>query len=76
MFARLGKTLAQAGGKLTDMTNMTVFITDPRNGNRLTEIRREIWGDNFAGSALITISALANPISLIEIQGVAVIGDK
>lgn len=76
VFARLGKTLAQAGGKLTDMTNMTVFITDPRNGNRLTEIRREIWGDNFAGSALITISALANPISLIEIQGVAVIGDK
>lgn len=76
VIARLAKTLEQAGGKLSDMTTMTVFITDPRNGTRLTEIRKEIWGDNFPGSALITITALANPTSLIEIQGVAVIGDK
>ena len=76
VFARLAKTLAQAGGKLSDMTTMTVFITDVRNGTRLTEIRKELFGDNFPGSALITISALANPASMIEIQGVAVIGDK
>ena len=39
---------------------MTVFITDVRYGDRLTEIRREIFGDNFPGSALITVTALAN----------------
>jgi enamine deaminase RidA (YjgF/YER057c/UK114 family) len=55
---------------------MTVFITDVRNGDRLTEIRREIFGDNFPGSALITVTALADPNAKIEIQGYAVIGGK
>ena len=33
-------------------------------------------GDNFPGSALITITALAVPDAKIEIQGYAVIGGK
>ena len=56
---------------------MTVFINDPRNGDRLTQLRKEIFPDgNFPGSALITVSNFAVPGMLIEIQGVAVIGDK
>ncbi|WP_084698149.1 RidA family protein [Muricoccus aerilatus] len=76
VFKLLGQTIERAGGKLSDMVQMTVFITDARNGDRLTQIRREIFGDNFAGSALITISALANPAAQIEIQGFAVVGDR
>lgn len=76
IFKLLNATLERAGGKLSDMVQMTVFITDVRNGDRLTEIRREIFGDNFPGSALITITALANPDAKIEIQGYAVIGSK
>jgi len=74
VFKLLGATLEKAGGKLGDMVQMTVFITDVRNGDRLTQIRREIFGDDFPGSALITISALASPDAKIEIQGYAVIG--
>ena len=76
VFKLLSATLAKAGGKLSDMVQMTVFITDVRNGDRLTEIRREILGDNFPGSALITITALAVPEAKVEIQGYAVIGGK
>ena len=76
VFKLLDATLKKAGGKLGDMVQMTVFITDVRNGDRLTEIRREIFGDNFPGSALITITALANPDAKVEIQGYAVIGSK
>jgi 2-iminobutanoate/2-iminopropanoate deaminase len=76
IFKLLNVTLEKAGGKLRDMVQMTVFITDVRYGDRLTEIRREIFGDNFPGSALITITALANPDAKIEIQGYAVIGSK
>ena len=76
IFKLLNATLVKAGGKLSDMVQMTVFITDVRNGDRLTEIRREIFGDNFPGSALITITALADPNAKIEIQGYAVIGSK
>ena len=76
VFKLLEATLAKAGGKLSDMVQMTVFITDVRYGTRLTEIRKEIFGDNFAGSALITVTALADPRAKLEIQGFAVIGDK
>ena len=76
IFKLLNATLEKAGGKLSDMVQMTVFITDVRYGDRLTEIRREIFGDNFPGSALITVTALANPDAKIEIQGYAVIGSK
>jgi enamine deaminase RidA (YjgF/YER057c/UK114 family) len=75
IFKLLNATLEKAGGKLGDMVQMTVFITDVRYGDRLTQIRREIFGDNFPGSALITITGLANPAK-IEIQGVAVIGSR
>jgi enamine deaminase RidA (YjgF/YER057c/UK114 family) len=76
VFRLIDRTLQKAGGKLTDMVQMTVFITDVRLGDRLTEIRREIFGDNFPGSALITVTALANPDAKVEIQGYAVIGDR
>ena len=76
IFKLLNATLQRAGGKLSNMVQMTVFITDVRNGDRLTEIRREIFGDNFPGSALITVTALADPNAKIEIQGYAVIGGK
>jgi len=76
IFKLLNATLQKAGGKVSDMVQMTVFITDVRYGDRLTEIRREIFGDNFPGSALITVTALANPDAKIEIQGFAVIGSR
>jgi 2-iminobutanoate/2-iminopropanoate deaminase len=73
---QLAATLEKAGGKLGDMVQMTVFITDVRFGDRLAQNRREVLGDNFTGSALIIVTALANPDAKIEIQGYAVIGGK
>ena len=74
VFARLNQTLEEAGGSLTDMVTMTVFITDTRFGDRFTELRKEIFGDNFPASALITVAGLARPEMLVEIQGIAVVG--
>ena len=76
IFKGINATLEKAGGKLSDMVQMTVFITDVRYGDRLTQLRREIFGDNFPGSALITVTALAVPEAKVEIQGYAVIGSK
>jgi 2-iminobutanoate/2-iminopropanoate deaminase len=77
VFHLIDQTLNKAGGGVANLVTMTVFITDPRNGDRLTEIRKEIFKDgNYPGSALITVSNLAVPGLLIEIQGVAVIGDR
>ena len=74
VFSRLGKTLEEAGGALGDMVTMTVFITDGRLGDRFTQLRKAIFGDNFPASALITVAGLARPGLLVEVQGIAVIG--
>ena len=73
VFARLGRTLEEAGGRLADMVTMTVFITDARLGDRFTQLRREIFGDDYPASALITVAGLARPELLVEVQGIAVI---
>jgi 2-iminobutanoate/2-iminopropanoate deaminase len=73
VFARLGRTLEEAGGRLSDIVTMTVFITDARLGDRFTQLRCEIFGDDFPASALITVAGLARPEMLVEVQGIAVI---
>ena len=75
IFSLLDKTLKKAGGSLANMVTMTVFINDPRYGDRFVEMRAGFFSDgNFPASALITVSHFARPGMLLEIQGVAVIG--
>ena len=72
-FGRLRENLADAGGKLDDITTMTVFITDARYGDEFVKIRGEFFGENYPCSALITIAGLARPEMLVEIQAIAVL---
>jgi 2-iminobutanoate/2-iminopropanoate deaminase len=77
IFSELDKNIKAVGGSgLKDMVTMTVFINDVRLGDRLTEIRKEVFKECFPGSALITVSGFARPGILIEIQGIGVIGGK
>ena len=76
VFASIEKTLKAQGGTLKDMVTMTVFITDARNGDRFVAIRKEIFKECFPASALITVSGLAVPGLLVEVQGIAVVGAK
>src|SRR5229473_576897 len=76
VFALMDQTLRRAGGTLANLVTMTVFIKEPRFGDRFIEIRRELFpGGNFPASALITVTNFARPGIEIEIQAVAVIGD-
>jgi len=75
-FALMDRTLKRSGGSLQNLVTMTVFINDPRNGDPFVKMRHEMFPDGkFPGSALITVSHFAQPGILIEIQGVAVIGE-
>src|SRR2546425_4181070 len=77
VFALMDQTLRRTGGTLANLVTMTVFIKDARYGDRFVQIRREMFPDgNFPGSALITVSNFARPGMEIEIQGIAVVGDK
>jgi enamine deaminase RidA (YjgF/YER057c/UK114 family) len=75
IFELIDATLRKADGSLADLVTMTVFINDPRHGDRFVEMRGGFFPNgNFPASAMITVSHFARPGMLIEIQGVAVIG--
>lgn len=75
-FASMDRTLKRSGGSLRNLVTMTVFIKDPRYGDQFVKLRREMFPDGkFPASALITVSGLAQPGMLVEIQGMAVIGN-
>jgi enamine deaminase RidA (YjgF/YER057c/UK114 family) len=75
IFSLIDKTLRRTGGSLANLVTMTVFINEPRYGDKFVEMRAGFFPDgNFPASALITVSHFARPGMLIEIQGVAVIG--
>jgi len=77
VFALMDQTLRRAGGTLADLVTMTVFIKEPRHGDRFVEIRKQMFPDGrYPGSALITVTNFARPGMEIEIQGIAVIGDR
>ena len=75
IFREIGRQLAKAGGKMEDVVTMTVFLTDARYGSIFAKVRKEVYPQNAPASAQITISSLAVPGFMIEIQCVAVIGD-
>jgi 2-iminobutanoate/2-iminopropanoate deaminase len=77
VFALMDETLRRVGGSLGNLVTMTVFIKEPRHGDRFVEIRKAKFPDGrYPGSALITVTNFARPGMEIEIQGTAVIGDR
>ena len=75
-FKEIGETLAQLGGKLSDIVTMTVWVIDARYGDEFTDLRKEWFPDgNYPASALITAAGFAKPEMMVEIQAIAVLGD-
>jgi enamine deaminase RidA (YjgF/YER057c/UK114 family) len=77
VFAQIDGVLKRAGGSLDNVVSMTVFIKEPRYGDKFVEMRKDFFrGGNYPGSALITVTNFARPGIEIEIQAVGVIGDS
>jgi 2-iminobutanoate/2-iminopropanoate deaminase len=77
VFALMAETLHRAGGTLANLVTMTVFVKEPRYGDRFVELRKQKFPDgHYPGSALITVANFARPGMEIEIQAIAVIGDR
>jgi enamine deaminase RidA (YjgF/YER057c/UK114 family) len=77
VFYQIDTIMKRAGGSIANIVTVTVFIKEPRYGDRFVEMRREYFKDgNYPASALITVSNFARPGIEIEIQSVGVIGDR
>ena len=76
-FRNIDATLKRAGGSLANVVTMTVFIRNQADGDEFVKIRAEYFKSGaYPASALITAKDFAVPAILVEIQAVAVIGER
>jgi enamine deaminase RidA (YjgF/YER057c/UK114 family) len=75
-FRNIEKVLKEAGGSLQNLVSMTVMIRNQSDGDTFVKVRGEFFKSKFPASMLITAKDFANPNLLVEIQSVAVVGDR
>lgn len=66
--------LAEAGGKMSDVVKLTVYIRDMEQFDEIHEVRRRYFKVPLPASSMIEVSRLVSPEHLIEIEAVAAIG--
>lgn len=74
IFRKIRALVEAAGGTLSDIVKLTIFVTDIGKGEEVWRARREFFTGNFPASTLVEISALAHPAMKVEIEAVAHIG--
>ncbi len=65
--------LAAAGGRMSDIARVTVFVTDMSGLADIHRVRAEYFDPPYPASTLVEVSALVRPEYLIEIDAVAVV---
>lgn len=65
--------LGAAGGCITDVVKVTVFVRNMEDRDAVAEVRRRFFGDHVPASTLVEVSKLAHPDWLLEIEAVAVV---
>ena len=70
--------LAEAGAGPTDIARMVWYVTDMdayrASGREIGGVWRDIMGRHFPAMAVVGTTALVEPLALVEIEAVAIIG--
>lgn len=70
-------TLNKAGGTTADIVKLTVFLKDIKDRNSFNALRKTLFVDgNYPASSLVIVKELPQPEWVVEIDAIAVIGDK
>ena len=72
-FAKIDKTLQASSAKLTDIVQLSVFLTDMRYQPQFAKLVQEMFKGGYPAIAYVEVSHMADPQLLIEIQPIAVI---
>ena len=72
-FAKIDKTLQASGAKLTDIVQLSVFLTDMRYQPQFAKLVQDMFKNGYPAIAYIEVSHMSDPQLLIEIQPIAVI---
>ena len=74
IFEKHKALIEAAGGKMSDFTKLTIFVTRIQHNTEVWKARAEFFKGNFPASSLIEVSKLAAPNIFVEIDGIAHIG--
>jgi 2-iminobutanoate/2-iminopropanoate deaminase len=74
IFTKIRHLVEAAGGSITDVVKVTIFVTDISQREKVWQARREFFTGNFPASTLVQVAALADPSLKVEIEAVAHIG--
>ena len=77
---RIGVVIEGAGGKLSDVGRMTVYVTDIELYRRCRKALGPVWraylGTHYPAMALVEVKALVDEGALVEIEATAIIGGR
>ena len=66
--------LEAAGGKMSDVVRVRIYVTDIRHRPAILAARREFFSGDFPCSTLVGVSTLVDPAYLVEIDADAILG--
>lgn len=77
--ANLKAVLDEAGGTMTDIAKLTIFVTDKKlyraNLKLLGEVYGSFFGRYYPAMTLVEVKSLFDDEAMVEIEGFAVVGD-
>ena len=75
VFRNLQNVLQAAGGDLSNLIKITTYITKIEDFPAVAEARAAVFQGELPASTLIVVKSLFHPDFLIEVEGVAAIGE-
>ena len=74
IFDKIKGMLEAAGGTMSDVTMVQIYVTNIKNNTKVWKARAEYFKGNFPTSTLVQVAALATPETTVEINAIAHIG--
>jgi 2-iminobutanoate/2-iminopropanoate deaminase len=74
IFAKIQALIEAAGGAMSDVVKVIIYVTDITRREEVWRARREVFSGNFPVSTLVQVAALASPEIKVEIEAIAHIG--
>src|SRR5580658_9167422 len=68
IFTKIRHLVEAAGGGMSDIVKVTIFVTDIKNREKVWKARQEFFTGNFPASTLVQVAALADPSITVEIE--------
>jgi enamine deaminase RidA (YjgF/YER057c/UK114 family) len=73
VFDNLKLAVEAAGGGITDIAKINIYVTHMSQINTIREVRQQYFKDNPPASTLVQVVNLARPEYMLEIEAIAVV---